>query len=268
MTAPTFYLGAHMPHWLALTDVPLFVSHRRLAGRKTLPRALGPWALDSGGFTELQMFGRWVTTPAEYVAAVRRYRDEIGQLQWAAPQDWMCEPVVIAGGRVGPVTFAGTGLSVDEHQRRTVQNLLELRELAPDLPFAPVLQGYTPADYERCADMYAAAGIDLAAEPVVGIGSVCRRQASSEIADLIHRFAERGIALHGFGVKTLGLAEAAAGLASADSMAWSTRGRHVKGCTSSHVTEANCLRFALAWRDGALTAIERGLVAPRQQGLW
>src|SRR5690242_4741899 len=96
-----FYLGTHMPSWLTKTDVPLFVSHRRLLGelrpgrgaRKTLPRARGPWALDSGGFTELQMFGEWRTTPAEYIAAVRRYRDEIGGLVWAAPMDWMCEPV-------------------------------------------------------------------------------------------------------------------------------------------------------------------------------
>jgi len=28
-------------------------------------------------------------TPEQYVAAVRRYRDEIGNLDWAAPQDWM-----------------------------------------------------------------------------------------------------------------------------------------------------------------------------------
>jgi O-acetyl-ADP-ribose deacetylase (regulator of RNase III) len=32
-----------------------------------------PWALDSGGFTELSLHGRWKATPAAYVAAVRRY---------------------------------------------------------------------------------------------------------------------------------------------------------------------------------------------------
>jgi hypothetical protein len=34
-----FWLGTHQPHWLALTDVPLFVSHRTLAQRRRLPRA-------------------------------------------------------------------------------------------------------------------------------------------------------------------------------------------------------------------------------------
>ena len=51
---------------------------------------------------------------------------------WAAPQDWMCEPAIIAK----------TGLAVVEHQRRTVTNFLELQALAPDLPFIPVLHGW------------------------------------------------------------------------------------------------------------------------------
>lgn len=268
MNPSAFFLGTHMPHWLELTDVPLFISHRRLAGRRTLPRARGPWALDSGGFSELQMYGEWRTTPEEYVAAVRRYAAEIGNLEWAAPQDWMCEPIVIEGGQLGPVRFAGTGLSVEEHQRRTVANFLHLRELAPELPWVPVLQGFTPKDYERCADMYATAGVDLTAEPLVGIGSVCRRQGTAEIAELVHRFGDLGIRLHGFGVKLLGLAQSADALASADSMAWSTRGRRVEGCTASHRTEANCLRFALAWRERALAAVNAGTLAPRQGVLW
>lgn len=256
-----FFLGTHMPHWLGLVDVPLFVSHRRLMKRKTLPRALGPWALDSGGFTELQMFGRWQTSATQYVTAVRRYRDEIGNLMWAAPQDWMCEPIVISGGKAGRLTFAGTGLDVAEHQRRTVENLVLLRRLAPDLPFVPVLQGYTLADYLRCIELYAAAGVDLTAEPIVGIGSVCRRQHTAEIAEVVAAVAARGIRLHGFGMKSVGLANVADVLASADSMAWSMRGRHVEGCTSSHKTEANCLRFALAWRDQLDTRLGLRLAA-------
>jgi hypothetical protein len=69
--------------------VPLLVSHRRLAGRRTLPRATGRWALDSGGFTELSIHGRWRFDEHTYVAAVRRYATEIGRLDWAAPMDHM-----------------------------------------------------------------------------------------------------------------------------------------------------------------------------------
>ena len=57
--------------WLAHVGVPLFVSHRRLARRKTLPRARSGWALDSGGFSELSLYGGWRTTAEDYVAAKR-----------------------------------------------------------------------------------------------------------------------------------------------------------------------------------------------------
>lgn len=249
-----FWMGTHMPHWLELVDFPLFVSHRRLGRRRTLPRACAPWALDSGGFTELSMYGRWVTTPEAYVAAARRYRDEIGRLEWASPMDWMSEPWIVAK----------TGLSVAEHQRRTVDSFLRLCDLAPDLPFVPVIQGWQLGDYLRSVDLYAAAGVDLTTLPVVGLGSVCRRQGTGEIGLIVSTLADLGLRLHGFGVKTEGLAEYADGLASADSMAWSFRGRHVPGCTPTHKTEANCLRFARTWRDRLLDMVAS---RPRQPAL-
>lgn len=249
-----FWMGTHMPSWLATVDFPLFVSHRRLAGRRSLPRAVVPWALDSGGFTELSTYGQWRTTPEAYVAAVRRYRDEIGRLEWAAPQDWMTEPWIVAK----------TGLTVPDHQRRTVESYLQLRELAPDLPFVPVVQGWQLDDYRRSVDMFAAAGVDLTAEPVVGLGSVCRRQGTGEIGLIVSTLAGMGLRLHGFGVKVEGLAEYADDLASADSMSWSFRGRHVPGCGPSHKTEANCLGFARAWRHRLLTMVA---TRPRQPAL-
>jgi hypothetical protein len=240
-----FYLGAHHPNWLTLVDFPLFISHRRLTGYATLPRARGPWALDSGGFTELSMFGAWQTTPAQYVAAVRRYRDEITHLEWCAPQDLMCEPFMLAK----------TGLTVTEHQARTVANYLDLRALAPDLPFIPVLQGWVLRDYLACIQRYERAGIDLTTLPLVGLGSVCRRQATGQIAAIVSVLAQTGIRLHGFGVKTLGLTQYAEGLTSADSMAWSLSGRHTPGCTPTHRNEANCLPFASSWRRRILTSL-------------
>jgi hypothetical protein len=65
--------------------VPLFVSRRTLAPLRRLPRARAGWALDSGGFSELSLHGRWTTSPATYVAEVRRFEQEIGALEWAAP---------------------------------------------------------------------------------------------------------------------------------------------------------------------------------------
>ncbi|WP_405743199.1 hypothetical protein OG422_14415 [Streptomyces sp. NBC_01525] len=255
-----FFLGTHQPNWLALTTAPLFVSDRRLRGRRSLPDARGSWALDSGGFTELQQYGSWDhgPSPRQYGDRVRRYRDEIGGLVWAAPQDWMCEPIVISGGTAGPVTFAGTGLSVAEHQRRTVVNFLELRHIAPDLPFVPVLQGYTLPEYLTCIDRYHDAGVDLAAEPTVGIGSVCRREATTEAAEIIHAVCDRlpGIRLHGFGIKTSGLGAYGSLLASSDSMAWSAAARRsprLPGCT--HTTCANCPKWAFRWRERVLASL-------------
>lgn len=235
-----FYLGIHQPIWLTrVHDIPLLVSHRRLGHRRTLPRATTEWALDSGGFTELQLHGRWHTDAHSYVQAVRRYATEIGNLTWAAPQDWMCEQRILKR----------TGLTVREHQRRTVRNLVRLRELAPELPWVPTLQGWTLSDYERCADLYERVGIDLAAEPLVGIGTVCRRQRSADVERIMRAFAARNLNLHGFGIKISGLNRYAEALSSSDSMSWSMRGRYVPGCTPSHRTESNCLRFALRWHQ-------------------
>lgn len=249
----TFYLGTDRVHWLASAGVPLFVSHRQLTSRVSLPRATSPWALDSGGFTELSTHGEWKTTPEQYVSAIRRYRDEIGMLQWAAPQDWMNEPAMIER----------TGLSVPEHQRRTVENYLHLRDIAADLPIIPVLQGWDPDDYLRCADLYAAAGVDLAAEPVVGVGTVCRRQDTASGTAVLTELRTLGLSLHGFGVKVTGLRAFGALLTSSDSMAWSYRARRaagdrqargksgsVDGCPKK--TCAHCLHFALTWREALL----------------
>jgi hypothetical protein len=234
-----FYLGTHQPAWLArLIDIPLMVSRRRLADRRQLPRATSDWVLDSGGFTELSIHGRWRIDVHTYVREVRRYADEIGRLQWAAPMDWMTEDHVLAR----------TGASLLTRQRRTVDNFLELRDIAPDLPFIPVLQGQTVGDYHRCADMYERHGVHLADEQLVGLGSVCRRQHSNDVEEIVRSMAERAPRLHAFGVKTLGLRRFADVIASSDSAAWSLRGRYVRGCSPSHRRESNCLSFALRWR--------------------
>jgi hypothetical protein len=242
-----FYLGAHHPHWLWQAAFPLFVSHRQLTRRRTLRPALSPWALDSGGFTELSMHGRWITLPAAYAEAVDRYAAQVGNLEFAAPQDWMCEPAILAR----------TGLTVGEHQERTITSYLTLRALAPHLPFIPVLQGWDLADYVRCAALYRAAGVDLASLPLMGLGSVCRRQSTGQIAVIVTTLAALGLRLHGFGIKTSGLHLYGHRLASADSMAWSYAARRapaLPGCTG-HGNCANCLTYATAWRTRILAGL-------------
>ena len=79
-------------------------------------------------------------------------------------------------------------------------------------------------------------------------------EAASFVANL-------GLRLHGFGVKTAGLQRYGQYLASADSLAWSLRGRQTAGCAHSLLgrarrpnSEANCLTFALEWRERLLNA--------------
>lgn len=236
-----FYTGTHQPHWLGLWNVPLFVSRRRLCARVSLPRASAPWALDSGGFTELDKFGYWTVTEKQYIGEARRYAQEIGRMTWAAPQDWMCEPKILAN----------TGKTVEEHQRLTVQSYLSLMENAPDVPWIPVLQGWVLADYMKHIEDYRRAGVDVTALPVVGVGSVCRRQHSQEIADIFRLLHGAGVRCHGFGVKLKGLEKAAQYMVSSDSMAWSYAAVYdppLPGCVG-HKNCANCMKYAKRWRN-------------------
>lgn len=239
-----FYLGTHRPWWLWLETPPLCVPRQQLEGRKleNLAPAATDWFLDSGGFTELGKYGRWTVTEKEYAELVVELHARIGRLDWVAPQDWMCEPLMIAK----------TGLSVREHQERTIANGFRLREIAPDMPWRWVVQGYTVDEYLTCLDLYRQAGVDLAAEELVGVGSVCRRQDTDEIRDVFRELHGAGLRMHGFGVKTLGFRKYAQYLQSADSLAWSYRARRhgepMPGCEGrGHVNCANCLRFAKHW---------------------
>ena len=242
----TVYLGLHHDAWMkraALRGVPMFISHRTLARRKSLPEAVTNWALDSGGFTQVTKFGGYSETPRHYARAVRRYRNEMGGLDWASIQDWMCEPFALAK----------TGKTLAEHQALTVRSWQVLTEIAPDLPWRPVLQGWRMDDYLRCLDLYHKAGAlesGGGSRPYFGLGSVCRRQGMGEAARIVERLAAEGIDLHLFGFKRAGLAAVAglSGVRSSDSMAWSFGGRRSETpCPDGKKSCSECMHYALDW---------------------
>lgn len=242
-----FYLGTHCTSWLwdaRFQGVPLFVTHRRLRRRvNEFPPAVTRYCVDSGAYTELTTYGRWVETPEQYIAGLRRYDDELGPFDFAGQQDYVCLPEALA--RIEQV--AGVRPEVEELLEATVANLVLLRELAPDLRIAPTIQGATFEDYLLCADLFEQAGVDLAAEPVVGIGSLVGR-APREIERIATGLRARGITrLHGFGVKGLGVKAAGHQFASADSSSWSWEGRKRPLLDCPHKQCQNCPRFALRW---------------------
>jgi hypothetical protein len=250
----TFMIGTHQPHMLAApgTDgVTWFVSRERLKGRDSWPRVLGEWCQDSGGFTMLDKRNGWTISDRRLANETRLYVGEMGKFRWASPRDWMCEPHILRN----------TGKTIAEHQELTIDSVLELRSIAPEIHWIPVLQGWAKEDYLRHLDRYAERGLDLTHEHTVGLGSVCRRQGTSAFVSIVRALVACGLNLHGFGVKTLGLRVVASLLRSSDSMAWSQEARLLRRpglpqCEGGgHKNCANCLPYALEWRRRLLASL-------------
>lgn len=204
-----------------------------------------------------------MTTAAEYVRDLARFEAEIGNLDFAFPQDWMCEPHMVAK----------TGLTIAEHQRRTVASVQELRALGARV--IPVLQGWKLADYLRCVEDYDRAGIDLRREPLVGLGSVCRRHATDEAAVIVRCLAALGIRLHTLGFKSLGVRKVHDVIGSSDSMAWSIAARKAAarkggprpnefypGHEAVHRACSDCPEWALLWRERLLGSLDCEIQLP------
>lgn len=91
----------------------------------------------------------------------------------------------------------------------------------------PVLQGYAPEDYVRHIRM---CGDRLKPGAWVGVGSVCKRNASPRAVEAVLIAIKRerpDLRLHGFGLKQTALADDTVRtlLETADSMAWSFAAR-------------------------------------------
>lgn len=248
-----FYLGAPMPSflWFGKINVPLFISVRRLRRYKNLRKATTEWSMDSGGFTELSTYGRWTVDHIQYIDEIQKIESEIGNINFISQQDWMCEPFIVAK----------TGLSVKEHQIRTIDNYIKLKTALPNSKIAPVIQGFRLDEYVECISMYKSNGIDLSKEEIVGLGSVCRRQSEQSIFDVVKTVYSYGIRIHGFGVKLKGLSLYKDYLTSSDSMAWCMNAGKNKinlglpGC-ENHKYCNNCINFAMDYYNKVLKIIK------------
>jgi len=259
-----FYLGAHHPAWLTTSTLPLFLSATTLAtyrssGDQWPVRGTSGarWAGDSGAYAALmlatdQAGHPWSADYESYGGMWLRICDEIGTTpDFIAIQDWPCEPSV----------RERTGMSVAWHQEATTDSYLQLVEGFPWLPWLPVLQGWTVQDYLRHVEAYAAAGVDLAAAPLVGVGSICRRGSQRQVAAVVETLAAAGLSLHAFGASVNALRLIGHLLASSDSQAWSRTARweriRLAGCRHRGDCR-NCSTYAARYAAEALDAVSPG----------
>ncbi|MGK5677619.1 DUF7221 family queuine tRNA-ribosyltransferase-like protein [Actinoplanes sp. URMC 104] len=237
------WVGADVDAFWWKQPQQILVSAERLARLKTLPVARTWWVLDSGAYKHLQRNGRWTVSAAQYAADIRRWAAAIGKLRWAAPQDW---PAAAAA-------LAATGLTEYEHQLRTLRSVLDLRAAGTGVHIIPVLTGLTVAGYLRHMDMYRRAGIDLTAEPLVGVGALLGRP-YAEQAEIVRVLHAAGVTrMHAFGGKNQLVAEVGHLLTSIDSAGWSDEARRTVGrCTHGQGVEweANCPQYAADWARG------------------
>jgi len=208
-----FFIGLDHPA-VAWPFLRSMISINTIRDRKG-PFRVNDWIMDSGGFTELSTHGRWRTSPKEYAAQINRWKDN-GNLVAAVTQDLMCEPFILHK----------TGLTVDDHQKITVERYARLIDLT-NVYVMPVLQGYSPDSYAAHVCRY---GELLTPGQWVGVGSVCKRNGNpDQIEDILLAIkAQRpDLRLHGFGIKFEALKSSTVRelLHSSDSMAWSFAGR-------------------------------------------
>nr|WP_158073553.1 hypothetical protein [Actinophytocola xanthii] len=219
------------------------------------PKAFVSWILDSGAYTEISKYGEWRYDPDLFGSVVTRVLDNVATPPaFCAPQDYPCETG----------SLSASGLTVAEHQEFTIESECYLRSEFRHVPWIPVLQGWKLSEYVDHVARYLAAGIDLTSEPLVGLGSVCRRTATHTVDEIITTLHGMGIRLHGFGVHRSVLARCGHLLYSADSMGWSRsarwRSRAMPGCDHEGNC-TNCAEFASRWYHTTLDVAERSHVS-------
>ena len=240
---------------------------RKLKNPWRVPDKLN-WIMDSGSFSELKLRGKYTYTPEEYLSKV-----EVWQPDYFVNMDYMCEPHQIKK----------TKLSVEEHQKKTLENQIKLQDLLDDswvgnyTKLIAVIQGWEPNQYINHLDMLKEQGLIT---EYMGVGSICRRHAIKDILNVLYKVKKEipRVKLHGFGVKLtiLDYELAYRCLDSVDSMAWSFRGWKVldnpigeplfgkpcpfhewKKCTSRADDCAACPRYMNYWLDRNLKLISK-----------
>jgi len=138
--------------------------------------------LDSGAFGSAFWDGGYTYEPDDYLAVVERVKPE-----WWATMDYPCEPNILK--------------DISTHQRieKTIENTIILSAV-PFKGLLPVIQGWQIEDYLYCVERMEKEGL---IQPVMGIGSICRRGKQEPIVAIARELSKRlpSVKFHAFGVK-------------------------------------------------------------------
>lgn len=178
-----------------MLNVAQFAKHGRLPNHNRPYRAYNRFQslfLDSGGFVFFNRLG-------DYPFTVKQYASFIGRLQphLFATMDYPCEPTI---------TSSLNTWTIEQRIEQTTANATKLLSYFPvDIgpqPI-PVIQGYTPDDYQYSIDLHTKAGT---IRPYMAVGSMCARSNTAEITAVIRQVhaaaTTAGVQrLHFFGLK-------------------------------------------------------------------
>lgn len=141
--------------------------------------------LDSGGFSFFYKSGDYEFKLYQYVNLAYELEPD-----YVAVMDYPCEPEVSRKKYKTNI----------ERIHQTLDNALKLVDLAPELPWVMVVQGYTPAEYLWCLDLIKEREL---VTKTMAIGSLCVRKKIGEawkVIKLVKAELPGWVRLHGFGV--------------------------------------------------------------------
>lgn len=202
--------------------------------------------VDSGGYHHMKVgSGEYTDSDEAYIEYLEEYQPDFYALR-----DYPCEPDLLDT----------IGRTVADQQERTVDHHIQMLEKLEDADLegraVTCVQGWTRQQYLEHLDAFHDHGIPV---DHVAIGSVCRRGADEDIAEVILALRDElpsATHLHAFGVKgsVLRFAEIVEALDSVDSAAydWSHSRLPDKRAGNDSFTWRDSARAYLNWRHELL----------------
>jgi len=185
--------------------------------RGMIPESTKRLFLDSGGYSFFTRWGKYPFSIEEYVIFAQSIQDEY-PLTEVAIMDFPCEPN----------TNRSILKSNKERIDNTVQNALSCIDYDPNLPWVPVIQGYTLNEYLYCLDLYKDAKMYHDDFHLWAIGTLCARKKLDGIRSMVVNITDKiNAPVHTFGMNYRFLKDPQIffSIYSSDSGAWSYNGR-------------------------------------------